>query len=157
MAGRDCTLGIKKKKYSFSRRINFRRTCQLINCPAMKIIRDPKKIMIKAWHLVYTVLLPSNGSFFLCFTYFCISFCCVILACEWHMVASLFQKFFIRASKQEKHKFVCLRQGLCKITKESRVQCQFCRYQKCLDLQMYYPGERRVPWLAYFFAWWCKG
>ncbi|XP_076442606.1 uncharacterized protein LOC143281308 [Babylonia areolata] len=51
------------------------------------------------------------------------------------------KKFFIRASKQEKQKFVCLRDSLCKITKESRVQCQFCRYQKCLKLNMNYPGE----------------
>ncbi|XP_070179456.1 probable nuclear hormone receptor HR3 isoform X2 [Littorina saxatilis] len=51
------------------------------------------------------------------------------------------KKFFIRASKQEKQKFVCLRQGRCKITKESRVQCQYCRYHKCLQLSMYYPGE----------------
>lgn len=51
------------------------------------------------------------------------------------------KKFFIRASKQEKQKFVCLRESMCKITKESRVQCQYCRYQKCLQLNMYYPGE----------------
>ena len=58
----------------------------------------------------------------------------------WKKVFFFFQKFFIRASKQEKQKFVCLRQGMCKITKESRVQCQHCRYQKCLQLHMYYPG-----------------
>ncbi|KAK7504333.1 hypothetical protein BaRGS_00004637 [Batillaria attramentaria] len=51
------------------------------------------------------------------------------------------KKFFIRASKQDKQKFVCLRHGTCKITKESRVQCQYCRYQRCLELNMYYPGE----------------
>lgn len=50
------------------------------------------------------------------------------------------KKFFMRASKLEKIKYVCLRVQKCVITKESRVQCQYCRFQKCLSLNMYCPG-----------------
>ncbi|KAJ8309090.1 hypothetical protein KUTeg_013964 [Tegillarca granosa] len=50
-------------------------------------------------------------------------------------------KFFVRACKQEKMKYVCLRDKNCSITKESRVQCQFCRYQKCLQLKMFCPAS----------------
>ncbi|XP_033734718.1 uncharacterized protein LOC117323546 isoform X2 [Pecten maximus] len=50
------------------------------------------------------------------------------------------KKFFMRASKLEKIKYVCLRVQKCVITKESRVQCQYCRFQKCLSLKMYCPG-----------------
>ncbi|OWF43845.1 probable GPI-anchored adhesin-like protein PGA55 [Mizuhopecten yessoensis] len=50
------------------------------------------------------------------------------------------KKFFMRANKLEKLKYVCLRVGRCVITKESRVQCQYCRYQKCVSLKMYCPG-----------------
>ncbi|CAL1529401.1 unnamed protein product [Lymnaea stagnalis] len=51
------------------------------------------------------------------------------------------KKFFIRASKLERPRYVCLRQKDCVITKESRVHCQYCRYQKCLQLNMYYPKD----------------
>ncbi|XP_005103360.2 uncharacterized protein LOC101857659 [Aplysia californica] len=51
------------------------------------------------------------------------------------------KKFFIRASKLECPRYVCLRQKNCIITKESRVHCQFCRYQKCLQLNMRYAKE----------------
>ncbi|XP_060066052.1 uncharacterized protein LOC132546355 [Ylistrum balloti] len=51
------------------------------------------------------------------------------------------KKFFMRASKMEKVKYVCLRAQNCVITKESRVQCQYCRFQKCLSLKMYCPGS----------------
>ncbi|KAK0041258.1 nuclear receptor subfamily 1 group D member 2 [Biomphalaria pfeifferi] len=50
-------------------------------------------------------------------------------------------KFFIRASKLERPRYVCLRQKDCVITKESRVHCQYCRYQKCLQLNMFYPKD----------------
>ncbi|RUS87101.1 hypothetical protein EGW08_005177, partial [Elysia chlorotica] len=48
------------------------------------------------------------------------------------------KKFFIRASKLKQMKYVCLKQKNCNITKETRVHCQFCRYQKCLSLNMLY-------------------
>ncbi|GFR71482.1 nuclear receptor ROR-beta [Elysia marginata] len=48
------------------------------------------------------------------------------------------KKFFIRASKLKQMKYICLKQKNCKITKESRVHCQYCRYQKCLSLDMLY-------------------
>ncbi|XP_059154799.1 uncharacterized protein LOC131940188 [Physella acuta] len=51
------------------------------------------------------------------------------------------KKFFIRASKLDKPRYVCLRQKDCVITKESRVHCQYCRYQKCLQLNMFYPKD----------------
>uniref|UniRef100_A0A182YVP7 Uncharacterized protein n=1 Tax=Biomphalaria glabrata TaxID=6526 RepID=A0A182YVP7_BIOGL len=51
------------------------------------------------------------------------------------------KKFFIRASKLERPRYVCLRQKDCVITKESRVHCQYCRYQKCLQLNMFYPKD----------------
>ncbi|XP_046364309.2 uncharacterized protein LOC124140669 [Haliotis rufescens] len=51
------------------------------------------------------------------------------------------KKFFVRASRQEKVKFVCHKSEDCVITKETRVRCQHCRYQKCLTLHMYSPGD----------------
>ncbi|GFN82368.1 Zinc finger protein [Plakobranchus ocellatus] len=48
------------------------------------------------------------------------------------------KKFFIRAAKLKQIKYVCLKQKNCIITKESRVHCQYCRYQKCLSLNMFY-------------------
>jgi len=47
----------------------------------------------------------------------------------------------MRAYKQDKLKYVCLRDKKCVITKESRVQCQYCRFQKCVSLQMYCPKQ----------------
>ncbi|XP_052766898.1 uncharacterized protein LOC128207799 isoform X2 [Mya arenaria] len=51
------------------------------------------------------------------------------------------KKFYMRAYKQDKLKYVCLRDKKCVITKESRVQCQYCRYQKCTQLNMYCPKQ----------------
>lgn len=51
------------------------------------------------------------------------------------------KKFYMRAYKQDKLKYVCLRDKKCVITKESRVQCQYCRYQKCVALNMYIPKQ----------------
>ncbi|ESO84464.1 hypothetical protein LOTGIDRAFT_77665, partial [Lottia gigantea] len=47
------------------------------------------------------------------------------------------KKFFIRAAKQGEVKYKCLRDGNCTITKVNRIQCQFCRYQKCVALNMF--------------------
>ncbi|XP_046571180.1 nuclear receptor subfamily 2 group C member 1-like [Haliotis rubra] len=54
------------------------------------------------------------------------------------------KKFFVRASRQEKVKFVCHKSEDCVITRETRVRCQHCRYQKCLSLDMYSPGDSHV-------------
>ncbi|XP_045168098.2 uncharacterized protein LOC123531312 [Mercenaria mercenaria] len=51
------------------------------------------------------------------------------------------KKFYMRAYKQDKLKYVCLRDKKCMITKESRVQCQYCRFQKCVTLNMYIPKQ----------------
>lgn len=51
------------------------------------------------------------------------------------------KKFYMRAYKQDKLKYVCLRDKKCVITKESRVQCQYCRFQKCVSLKMYIPKQ----------------
>ncbi|XP_062597848.1 nuclear receptor ROR-alpha A-like [Saccostrea cucullata] len=52
------------------------------------------------------------------------------------------KKFFMRASRQQKMKYTCLKDKNCKITKESRVQCQYCRFQKCLSFNMSIPGQK---------------
>lgn len=52
------------------------------------------------------------------------------------------KKFFMRASRQQKVKYTCLKAKNCKITKESRVQCQYCRFQKCLSLNMSIPSQK---------------
>ncbi|XP_022331995.2 nuclear receptor ROR-beta-like isoform X1 [Crassostrea virginica] len=52
------------------------------------------------------------------------------------------KKFFMRASRQQKIKYTCLKAKKCRITKESRVQCQYCRFQKCLSLNMSIPGQK---------------
>lgn len=58
----------------------------------------------------------------------------------------LFQKFFVRCLKQEAgEKFVCSRNQACVITKETRTQCQHCRFQKCISLGMYKPGMLFCP------------
>jgi hypothetical protein len=49
----------------------------------------------------------------------------------------------MRSCRNDKTKYVCLRDKKCQITAESRVQCQYCRLQKCLTLNMYSPGMLR--------------
>ncbi|KAK2183971.1 hypothetical protein NP493_288g01000 [Ridgeia piscesae] len=50
------------------------------------------------------------------------------------------KKFFVRCLKQDTAaKFMCPRKRDCEITKETRTQCQYCRYQKCLAIGMYKP------------------
>ncbi|KAK3093857.1 hypothetical protein FSP39_021118 [Pinctada imbricata] len=65
--------------------------------------------------------------------YYCGAFVCE--ACK---------KFFMRASKQQKLKYCCIKDQNCVITKESRVQCQYCRYQKCLSLNMSCPDPSTI-------------
>lgn len=62
-------------------------------------------------------------------------FYCGAFACE------ACKKFFMRSCRNDKTKYVCLRDKKCQITAESRVQCQYCRLQKCLSLNMYSPGS----------------
>ncbi|XP_074663074.1 uncharacterized protein LOC141915447 [Tubulanus polymorphus] len=50
------------------------------------------------------------------------------------------KKFFIRSCKNDNVKYVCSKNQQCSITKESRTQCQFCRYQKCHNIGMFKPG-----------------
>ena len=47
----------------------------------------------------------------------------------------------MRSCRNDKTKYVCLRDKKCQMTAESRVQCQYCRLQKCLSLNMYSPGK----------------
>lgn len=55
------------------------------------------------------------------------------------------KKFFVRCLKQDTAaKFMCPRKRDCEITKETRTQCQYCRYQKCLAIGMYKPGGTSV-------------
>ena len=57
-------------------------------------------------------------------------------------LCGLLQKFFVRCLKQDTAaKFMCPRKKDCDITKETRTQCQYCRYQKCLAIGMYKPGQ----------------
>ncbi|KAK6182511.1 hypothetical protein SNE40_010184 [Patella caerulea] len=51
------------------------------------------------------------------------------------------KKFFLRAAKLQKVSYMCLKERNCKITKENRVQCQYCRYMKCVSLKMFCPGD----------------
>ncbi|KAL5008837.1 hypothetical protein ScPMuIL_014418 [Solemya velum] len=51
------------------------------------------------------------------------------------------KKFFLRACKQTQVKYACFKEKNCSITKENRIRCQYCRYQKCLSLNMYSPGS----------------
>ena len=60
------------------------------------------------------------------------------------MVVVWFQKFFLRCLKHGNMKYVCSKSQDCKITKESRTQCQFCRYQKCFKVGMHKPGKPLV-------------
>ncbi|XP_076098038.1 uncharacterized protein LOC143068122 [Mytilus galloprovincialis] len=62
-------------------------------------------------------------------------FYCGAFACE------ACKKFFMRSCRNDKTKYVCLRDKKCQMTAESRVQCQYCRLQKCLSLNMYSPGS----------------
>ncbi|XP_064621747.1 uncharacterized protein LOC135484323 [Lineus longissimus] len=50
------------------------------------------------------------------------------------------KKFFIRSTKNGAMKYVCSKSQSCLITKESRTQCQHCRYQRCLFIGMLKPG-----------------
>ncbi|CAG5135731.1 unnamed protein product, partial [Candidula unifasciata] len=88
-------------------------------------------------HLRVTTSTTSGGESVLCQVcgdiaagFYCDAYICE--ACK---------KFFIRASKLERPRYVCLRQKQCAITKESRVHCQYCRYQKCLQLNMHYSKD----------------
>ncbi|ELU03757.1 hypothetical protein CAPTEDRAFT_101804 [Capitella teleta] len=55
------------------------------------------------------------------------------------------KKFFVRCLKQDAGmKFVCPRNNQCDITKDTRTQCQRCRYRKCLALGMYKPGGANI-------------
>ncbi|XP_050405203.2 nuclear receptor subfamily 2 group C member 1 [Patella vulgata] len=51
------------------------------------------------------------------------------------------KKFFLRAAKLQRVSYMCLKERNCKITKENRVQCQYCRYMKCVSLKMFCPGD----------------
>ncbi|CAH1791311.1 unnamed protein product [Owenia fusiformis] len=55
------------------------------------------------------------------------------------------KKFFLRCTKQDVVKYMCGKQGSCIITRETRTQCQSCRYEKCLFLGMHKPGENPNP------------
>ncbi|XP_064602812.1 probable nuclear hormone receptor HR3 isoform X2 [Liolophura sinensis] len=50
------------------------------------------------------------------------------------------KKFFIRTAKKA-YKLMCSKSKQCTVTKKLRTLCQYCRYQKCLQLGMYKPGE----------------
>lgn len=52
------------------------------------------------------------------------------------------QKFFIRSWKQSKeNNYVCLQDNKCILNKETRKRCASCRYDRCLQLNMYLPGK----------------
>ena len=54
------------------------------------------------------------------------------------------QKFFLRCLKTGRGMmFLCPKNNNCDITKETRSHCQRCRYQRCIELSMYKPGEYR--------------
>ena len=52
------------------------------------------------------------------------------------------QKFYLRCLKSQANtNFVCPKNTSCTITKETRSHCQYCRYNKCIQLGMYKPGN----------------
>ncbi|XP_041351218.1 uncharacterized protein LOC121370170 [Gigantopelta aegis] len=54
------------------------------------------------------------------------------------------KKFFVRTCKQDKVKYACHKNQCCKITKENRIRCQYCRYQKCLSVNMQNPADHQT-------------
>ncbi|ESN98806.1 hypothetical protein HELRODRAFT_67484 [Helobdella robusta] len=55
------------------------------------------------------------------------------------------KKFFVRCLQmKEKFRAVCTKDGKCVINKTTRTQCSKCRYEKCISLNMYGPGGRKV-------------
>lgn len=56
------------------------------------------------------------------------------------------QKFFLRNSKSEYLEFKCIRSNMsCVITKSTRTNCAYCRFQKCIQVGMKQTGK-----LVYF-------
>ncbi|XP_033102511.1 uncharacterized protein LOC117105468 [Anneissia japonica] len=52
------------------------------------------------------------------------------------LICEACKSFFIRSTKKGEPKFKCSNNGLCTITPTSRLLCQCCRYQKCLEVGM---------------------
>lgn len=53
----------------------------------------------------------------------------------------LFQKFFIRSSKNENYaKYSCSKVNACEVNKDTRTHCQRCRFYKCIRIGMVLPG-----------------
>ncbi|CAF3484197.1 unnamed protein product [Rotaria sp. Silwood1] len=66
---------------------------------------------------------------------------CGDLASGWHcgaITCEACKKFFLRSIStcDGKKKYKCQRDSRCSITKRSRTQCQYCRFQKCITIGM---------------------
>ncbi|ELU14753.1 hypothetical protein CAPTEDRAFT_132489 [Capitella teleta] len=54
------------------------------------------------------------------------------------------KKFYLRCLKSQANtNFVCPKNSTCVVTKETRSHCQYCRFNKCIQLGMYKPGKGR--------------
>ncbi|KAL7676680.1 hypothetical protein ACOME3_002928 [Neoechinorhynchus agilis] len=55
------------------------------------------------------------------------------------------KKFFLRSVHGEFRKYKCARQRDCVMTRNTRTQCQFCRYQKCVAIGMTAKEDSQTP------------
>ena len=56
------------------------------------------------------------------------------------IVFRLIKKFFLRSINGENQKYKCVRNKDCMITRNTRTQCQYCRFQKCQMIGMTVKG-----------------
>ncbi|CAF1619620.1 unnamed protein product, partial [Didymodactylos carnosus] len=57
----------------------------------------------------------------------------------WHcgaVTCEACKKFFLRSVNEEHLKYKCIRDKRCQVTRSTRTQCQYCRYQKCIEVGM---------------------
>lgn len=66
------------------------------------------------------------------------NFCCVFFSSE------ACKKFFLRSVHGEHLKYKCIREKNCLITRTTRTQCQYCRYEKCVTVGMNLTGTKTI-------------
>jgi hypothetical protein len=57
--------------------------------------------------------------------------------CNWHygaVVCEACKKFFVRSITEPDRKYTCAQQKECKINIMNRAACQYCRFQKCVEV-----------------------
>ena len=68
------------------------------------------------------------------------------VSCRWSIFSIvscylLVKKFFLRSINGEDQKYKCVRNKDCMITRNTRTQCQYCRFQKCQMIGMTVKGS----------------